>query len=117
MRQAPLLEVQRPLEQRLEQLVAIYGVQDPEALAEATRRISRRLGPQRTAAALEAIEARDWAGACHQMLDYYDRCYDNELKEHAVTSAELGRLSAEAGARWLLKQGLIQPGRTVRAGA
>ena len=117
MRQAPLLEVQRPLEQRLEQLVAIYGVQDPEALAEATRRISRRLGPQRTAAALEAIEARDWAGACRQMLDYYDRCYDNELKEHAVTSAELGRLSAEAGARWLLEQGLIQPGRTVRAGA
>jgi tRNA 2-selenouridine synthase len=117
MRQAPLLEVQRPLEQRLEQLVAIYGVQDPEALAEATRRISRRLGPQRTAAALEAIEARDWAGACRQMLDYYDRCYDNELKEHAVKSAELGTLSAEAGARRLLEQGLIQPGRTVKAGA
>jgi hypothetical protein len=40
------------------QLVAIYGMQDPAGLAEATQRIARRLGPQRTALALEAIAAR-----------------------------------------------------------
>lgn len=111
MRQAPVLEVKRPLEQRLAQLVAIYGVQDPEALAEATRRISRRLGPQRTAAALEAIAARDWAGACRQMLDYYDRCYDHELGEHPVAPVELGDLSPEAAALQLIAQGLVKPGR------
>ena len=39
------------------QLVAVYGCQDPTDLAEATNRIAKRLGPQRTALALEAIDA------------------------------------------------------------
>jgi len=82
MQTAPLLEIARPLEERLRQLVAVYGAQDPLELAEATRRIARRLGPQRTAAALAAIAECDWAGACRQMLDYYDRCYDHELERH-----------------------------------
>ena len=50
-----------------------------EALAEATERISRRLGPQRTQQALDAIRREDWAEACRATLDYYDRCYDREL--------------------------------------
>ena len=107
MQQAPVLEVRRPLEQRLDHLVAIYGVQDPEALAEATRRIARRLGPQRTAAALEAIARHDWPTACRQMLDYYDRCYDHELRAHSVDPVDLGDLEPEAGAALLLERGLI----------
>jgi thioredoxin-like negative regulator of GroEL len=92
MQQAPLLEIRRPLEERLRQLVAVYGVQDPQDLAEATRRIGRRLGPQRTAAALEAIERADWSGACREMLDYYDRCYDHELQRHGDTDRALATL-------------------------
>ncbi|MCT0219152.1 tRNA 2-selenouridine(34) synthase MnmH [Synechococcus sp. CS-1329] len=80
MQAAPVLEIRRPLEERLRRLVAVYGVQDPEDLAEATRRIARRLGPQRTQDALAAIERRDWSEACRWMLDYYDRCYDHELE-------------------------------------
>ncbi|NDG74583.1 MAG: tRNA 2-selenouridine(34) synthase MnmH [Synechococcaceae bacterium WB8_1B_136] len=115
MQQAPLLEIRRPLEERLRQLVAVYGVQDPQALAEATQRISRRLGPQRTAAALEAIACRDWSGACRQMLDYYDRCYDHELERHGeadqarlLGSVELGGASPERAAEMLLERGLLQ---------
>ncbi len=107
MQQAPVLEVRRPLAQRLDHLVAIYGVQDPEALAEATRRIARRLGPQRTSAALAAIEQRDWRTACEQMLDYYDRCYDHELQAHPVAPVDLGDLDPEAAAGLLLQRGLI----------
>jgi tRNA 2-selenouridine synthase len=110
MREAPVLEVRRPLQQRLDHLVAIYGVQDPQALAEATRRIARRLGPQRTAAALAAIEQGDWQTACAQMLDYYDRCYDHELQAHAVDPQDLGDLEADGAARLLVEQGLIQAG-------
>ena len=109
MRQAPVLEVQRPLQQRLQHLVSLYGVQDPEALAEATRRIARRLGPQRTQAALEAIARRDWAAACAQMLDYYDGCYAHDLSSHAVEQVDLGALDPEAAAAELLRQGLLQP--------
>jgi tRNA 2-selenouridine synthase len=110
MKQAPVLEVQRPLEQRVEHLVAIYGVQEREALAEATRRIARRLGPQRTSLALDAIERGDWAGACRQMLDYYDRCYDKDLSGHAVSAVDLGRLGAEEAARQLVASGRVTPG-------
>jgi tRNA 2-selenouridine synthase len=92
--------------------VAIYGQQDPVGLAEATQRIARRLGPQRTAMALEAIAASDWAAACRSMLDYYDRCYDHDLSSHAVDVVDLGELEAEAAARLLVERGLVQPSRS-----
>ncbi len=111
MQAAPALEVHRPLQQRLDQLVGVYGVQDPAALAEATRRIARRLGPQRTAVALEAIERHDWAAACRQMLDYYDRCYDHDLSSHATQAVNLGGLSPAAAAELLLQRGLVSRGR------
>lgn len=81
MNQAPVVELQRPTETRVERLVAVYGEQGQAELHEATVRISRRLGPQRTALALEAIAAGDMAAACRQMLEYYDRCYDHELQQ------------------------------------
>jgi tRNA 2-selenouridine synthase len=115
MQAAPLLEIQRPVQERLRQLVAVYGVQDPEELADATRRIGRRLGPQRTAAALEAIAAGDWSGACSQMLDYYDRCYDHELERHGtgqqqrLGAVDLGLLEAEAAADALIESGRMRP--------
>ncbi len=90
MQAAPVLEIQRPPAERIERLVAVYGGQDPVGLREATERIAKRLGPQRTALALEAIEAGAWARACEAMLDYYDRCYDHELERHPAPS--LGRL-------------------------
>ena len=107
MQAAPALEVRRPLEERVTRLVALYGQQDPEGLADATRRIARRLGPQRTALALEAIAAADWAAACRPMLDYYDRCYDHDLSSHAVQSVDLGERTAEASADLLLQLGLV----------
>ena len=79
MGQAPALEIQRPMEERLERLVAVYGELGQQPLREATERIARRLGPQRTALALGAIDQSDWPEACRQMLDYYDRCYDHDL--------------------------------------
>jgi tRNA 2-selenouridine synthase len=105
MQAAPVLEITRPLEQRLKQLVAVYGSQDPEGLAEATQRISRRLGPQRTTAALEAIGRADWHAACAQMLDYYDRCYDHELEQQrALGQEQLGQMSAAEAADHLISR-------------
>lgn len=112
MQKAPLLEITRPVEERLDQLVAVYGVQDPEALADATQRIARRLGPQRTKTALDAIAERDWHGACAQMLDYYDRCYDHELEGHGQAEQasqrermDLAGLTAAEAAERLINSG------------
>lgn len=109
MRSAPLLEVRRPLRQRLEHLVEIYGQHDPSAIVEATLRIRKRLGPQRTAAALAAIEQGRKEDACALMLDYYDRCYDAETARQRVWQVDLDACSAEAGADQLLRQGWVKP--------
>ena len=105
MKTAPALEICRPLEERLQRLVEVYGHQGQEPLRQATARIARRLGPQRTALALEAINAGDWAEACRQMLDYYDRCYDHEVQQRggaAVPRLELAGLSDQQAAAALL---------------
>ena len=106
MAEAPAVEIQRPVAERVEQLVAVYGSQGEESLRLATERIARRLGPQRTAAALEAIASQDWAAACRQMLDYYDRCYDNELSRRdkpLLSSFDLGGLDPDVAAAELLQ--------------
>ncbi|MEX0588405.1 MAG: tRNA 2-selenouridine(34) synthase MnmH [Cyanobium sp.] len=103
---APAIEIQRSLPERVEQLVAVYGSQDQNALREATERIARRLGPQRTAAALAAIEGCDWSGACLQMLDYYDRCYDLELSRRGkpvLASFDLSGVDPTTAAAELMK--------------
>jgi len=97
MKQAPLLAVQRPLEARLDHLVTLYGNQGQAGLAEATQRIARRLGPQRTALALEAIAQENWHGACRQILDYYDRCYDHGLQGRHALGSISGAPSPSAG--------------------
>ncbi len=112
MQTAPVLEVNRPVSVRLERLVAVYGTLDPAELAEATERISRRLGPQRTAIALAAIGQGDWSLAAAQMLEYYDRCYDHELARRSLSqlgSLDLGALEDDAAAECLLAHG-VEPG-------
>jgi tRNA 2-selenouridine synthase len=108
MKAAPLLEVRRPVEERLRHLVAIYGHQDPAALVEATLRIGKRLGPQRTAEAVEAIRLGEMERACLQMLDYYDRCYDRDTAAHGGWAVELGTADAQAAADQLLREGLVK---------
>ena len=111
MQEAPVLEITRPLPERLTRLVRLYGGLGQAELAQATERIARRLGPQRTALALAAIEAQDWAGAAEQMLDYYDRCYDHELaRSHLsrIARLDLAGLDDEGAADALL-QNRLQP--------
>ena len=106
MGEAPAIEIQRSQQERVGQLVATYGPHGQEALGAAIARISRRLGPQRSAAALAAIDSSDWAGACAQMLDYYDRCYDHELtqRQHPLlASFDLSGLDPAAAAAQLLR--------------
>ena len=117
MKTAPAVEIARPLEERLERLVAVYGHQGKDQLRAATERIARRLGPQRTALALKAIELEDWAGACRQMLDYYDRCYDHEVEQRGgetVPRLELAGIGDGAAASALLA---LEPNKAKNAAA
>lgn len=79
MQQAPLVELRRPDHERLDHLLATYGPMPRQELTEATRRIGKRLGPQRTQQAVEAITAGNLRLACQLILNYYDRTYAHGL--------------------------------------
>ena len=43
-----------------------------------------------------AIEQKNWSKACIAMLDYYDRCYDYELKKyHSLNKVDISGLNLE----------------------
>ncbi len=108
MKTAPVIEITRSINERINQLVKVYANHKQEDLEQATLRISRRLGPQRTTKALEAIKEKRWSEACIEMLDYYDRCYEYELKKVSKRNIiDVTGISPVTAAERLLQQGLI----------
>jgi hypothetical protein len=91
----PVLEVLKSLDERLDLLVDIYGEADRQELIIATQRIRKRLGGQRTQAAVEAIEQEDLRTAFAIILDYYDRTYryDLERRNKTIPQVDLVGLS------------------------
>jgi tRNA 2-selenouridine synthase len=101
---APVLEVLKSLDERLDLLVDIYGEADRQELIIATQRIRKRLGGQRTQAAVEAIEQEDLRTAFAIILDYYDRTYryDLERRNKTIPQVDLVGLSPAESARKLV---------------
>ena len=94
MKKAPLLEIIKSKNERVDNLVNVYSQNSQNELKEAVNRISKRLGPQRTKEALVAIEKKEWSKACKAMLDYYDRCYEYELERNKnINSIDLSGLN------------------------
>lgn len=75
MRGAKMYFVEVPLEQRVDRLVRDYGGFPKEALADAVRRIAKRIGPQHCKRALEALDAGDLRPVAQITLRYYDKAY------------------------------------------
>lgn len=75
MRTSPLVVLERSMEDRVKHLVELYGTLPIQALADAFRRIERRLGGQHVKAAIEAIEQGDLETASKIALVYYDKAY------------------------------------------
>jgi len=72
------IEILRSESNRLEELIHTYSIFKKEELQNSVLRIKKRLGPQRTKIALEAINDEKWDLVCKSVLDYYDRCYEYE---------------------------------------
>ncbi len=107
MKKAPVLEIIKTKKERIDNLVNVYSQNSQSELKEAVRRISKRLGPQRTKEALEAIEKKEWSKACNAMLDYYDRCYEFELnKTSIINSIDLSGLNLKLSMIKILKEKL-----------
>ena len=81
---APVLELERSLDDRLGHLIAVYGQVPKEHLLAATARIRKRLGGERTQRALNHIEADEAAAAIELVLGYYDKTYRYDLERRQV---------------------------------
>ena len=107
---APMLEVVRSRAERVAILVEVYRVASREELAIATERLRKRLGGQRTQAAIAHIQSGQLAEACDIILDYYDRTYDHALKRQTgpCQPIDITGCTAEEGATQLLKRAADQ---------
>tara|TARA_Y100001978_G_scaffold164353_1_gene151374 strand:- start:380 stop:709 length:330 start_codon:yes stop_codon:yes gene_type:complete len=81
MKNSKRIEIIRDEKIRIEELVNTYSKYQKNDLKESVLRISKRLGPQRTKSAINSIDNEDWENVCRSVLDYYDRCYEYELKD------------------------------------
>ena len=107
MKKAPILEIIKTKDERIDNLVNVYSQNSQKELKEAVNRISKRLGPQRTKKALNAIEKKEWSEACKAMLDYYDNCYEYELKKNKnIQSIDLSGLNLKSSLIKILNEKL-----------
>lgn len=84
MERARIFELQRSPQERIQFLVELYGTAGTAALLEATDRIRKRLGPEKTKRVKQAIEQGDLATAIEGVLSYYDNTYRYDLNRRAV---------------------------------
>lgn len=90
---APQIHIQKSLQERMQHLLDEYGKAPTESLTAATRKLSKRLGSERTDEIIQAIEKHDLKTAITYLLSYYDKAYTyanrNRLKPLAtVCSSE-----------------------------
>ena len=107
MEAAPTLEITRPMSERLDLLVDIYGQADLDGLIAATERIRKRLGGQRAQAAVGCLQSHEFRKAFAILLDYYDRTYryDLERRQKTIPKIDVAGLSLQEAA-WRLRQAI-----------
>ena len=79
MKKAKRIEILQSKENRIKELISTYSGFPNDELKNSVTRISKRLGPQRTKKAIDAIENENWEDVCNAVLEYYDKCYEYEL--------------------------------------
>lgn len=105
MREAVLINLVVPAEQRIAALVEEYGPLDKDFLIACTDRIRKRLGPEQTKNAIIAINEGRMADFIGLALHYYDKTYLNGLQKRApekVFSLEIGSVDIARQAQTLL---------------
>ncbi|MEZ5306995.1 MAG: tRNA 2-selenouridine(34) synthase MnmH [Pyrinomonadaceae bacterium] len=81
MKTADSIEIRRSFDERLRELVEVYGKAQTSELAKSTRDIEKRLGGKRTQDVLSCLKEADIEGACTHLLGYYDSAYNNFTRE------------------------------------
>lgn len=85
MTQAPLLEIQRTEEERIEHIAEEYGQLPESELIAAVKRLQKRLGGLRTQQAITDIVEKNHSAWISNLLLYYDKTYDFDLQRHEAS--------------------------------
>ncbi len=105
MKSASVIEITRPMGERLGILTEMYGESNVTELIEATKRITKHLGGERTRTAVDLISKNQIRKACRVILEYYDRSYGVSRERRLATPFELnvGGMSAADAAAHLIR--------------
>ena len=97
MRNAPVIKLNIPLEERIRFLTQEYGKLNPNFLIECTQRIGKRLGPEQTRDAVLAIKENRMLDFIRLVLVYYDKTYTTgqSMREKPRIYEVAGTLAAD----------------------
>ncbi len=117
LRQAPLLVLDIPFEERLQYLIKDYGRGDLEKLVNATIRIQKRLGGLEAKKVVDYLMDHDLENAFAILLRYYDKWYDKAMDRHRpedfmekVSFLKLEKVDEKRNARAVLQAAQTAPG-------
>ena len=79
MRKSPVYYLDRPREERVDELIRLYGAFDHNDLESCIDKIERRVGGLCHKEMKYALHKGDLRHVCHLSLDYYDRAYEHGL--------------------------------------
>lgn len=85
-REAPLIRLEVPFEQRLEYIIAGYGQFGEQELEVCLLKIEKRMGGLQVKEALKSFRAGDIAGATSIALEYYDKTYTHATSKGCFSS-------------------------------
>ena len=80
MKNSKRIEIIRDEKVRIDELTNTYSSFPKNSLKDSVLKITKRLGPERTKNALDYIDLENWEGVCRTVLEYYDKCYEYELR-------------------------------------
>jgi tRNA 2-selenouridine synthase len=80
-----IIQIQLSKENRIRRLVTDYASFPKEELKHSVVKISRKMGGQHAAAAIQAIDEGDFGKAVGIILFYYDKMYDFGIKRHEAS--------------------------------
>jgi len=106
MRESTVFKVMIPLDKRIDFLVEEYGKLDKEFLKESTQRIAKRLGPEQTRDAINAISENRMSDFIRIVLYYYDKTYANgqgKRKPESIRVITCRETNAEENAEIILE--------------
>ncbi|HHH49493.1 MAG TPA: tRNA 2-selenouridine(34) synthase MnmH [Saprospiraceae bacterium] len=82
MKSASLINIERPLEERVQHLVDTYTQESKEDLLIAFQKIKKRIGGQNLKMAEAALSDNDYSQAAKIALGYYDKTYQYNLEKN-----------------------------------